>query len=98
MIDQEYFEKHFQEQRKGIKGTFTVRLHLFDGSKVEVFRIQSAQPGYLLMQAYPREGTTPVPGNELDLANGPLLGLPYEAIMYVEQTKEIPKGHIGFSH
>ena len=96
MIDQEYFEKHFAEQRKGFKGSFTVRIHLHDGSSIELFQIQSIHAAYLLIQAYPLNGADPAMGEDTELANGPLLAVPYEAIKFVEQTKDVPKGNVGF--
>lgn len=101
MIDKTYFETAFAKQRERMDGACTVRLHLHDGSVLELFRIEDVEPGYVLVQAYPLDGSKPKQSKSDEeglggLKNGPRLAIPYETIAYVELTREVPKGAPGF--
>lgn len=70
MIDQNYFEEQFETELQAGQGSSAVRLHLFDGTSVELFRITSTHPGYFFVQAYPLDESDAISDDELSLTNG----------------------------
>ncbi len=98
MIDQSYFTDKFHEQSRKMKGLFSLRIHLHGGTTVEVSHLESAEPDYVLVQAYPLDGSdaqADKSNNPVIPMNGPRLSIPYESIAFVELTHEKKKG-IGF--
>ena len=80
-------------------GSSTVPLHLHDGSQIHVFRIEGIEKEYVLIQAYPLDGSDSELHRDeegVGLATGPRLCIGYETIAFVEVTREVPKGKVGF--
>ena len=101
MFDSQYFTGQFNEQVKQMGGHPTVKLHLHSGDTYDLGKIEGIEPGYILVEVYPPNGSIPVldqTSDEPRLTNSVRLSISYESIAQVEITKEKPKGRgpVGF--
>jgi hypothetical protein len=98
MIDCSYFTDHLPAQLRGMKGASTVRIHLHDGLTVLVRQLENAESGFVLIQAYPLDGSDAQldrESSDLAIEEGSSLAIPYESISHVEVTHKTSQG-LGF--
>lgn len=98
MIDSSYFTDLLPAQLRGMKGASTVKIHLHGGLTVLAWQLESAEPGVVLIQAYPLDGSDAKLAREssdMSLEEGPRLAIPYESISHVEVTRETSR-RFGF--
>lgn len=91
MMDANYFKDRLRAQLAGMDGSSTVKLHLHSGLTVLVWQLDEVESGYVLVQAYPLDGSdAELDSNSCDmtLLSGPRLAIPYESISLVEVTRD----------
>ena len=93
MINAEYFNTHIYEQIEQLgAGSTTSEVHLRDGTVYRVRKLGSAHPGYVLLEVYPTEGSSPEsrerrkkPGGTDEVFDD-RIAIPYEQITKVLLT------------
>jgi hypothetical protein len=106
MFDADYFRTRLPDDVRAMERSVTVTISLLDGSSLYVSRVAAAEPGYVVLEAYPLSGrraevrtgwrdaqTKGEPAEEVDRVS-----VAYEAIAHVAASYQAPKDapRVGF--
>jgi hypothetical protein len=106
MFDAEFFRTRLPADVRAMERSVTVTVSLLDGSSLYVSRVAAAEPGYVVLEAFPlsgRRAEVRTGWRDADAKGGPpdavdRVAVSYEAISHVATSFDAPKDapRVGF--